>query len=183
MKKGIPVRVKNSYNPEHIGSVILSDEENKKQDKPFVKALTCKRNVTLVDIVSSRMLGQYGFLAKVFEIFNRHKISVDMLASSEVSISLTLNDDTGIELALEELKEVASTVKVANEKAIVSIIGDVKRSHDILSKSCQVFSEQKIGIEMLSQGASKVNIGFVVKNSEVDSCIKNLHNEFFPHKV
>ncbi len=175
MARGIPVRVKNSYNPEHPGSVIVGESS---PSPTLVKTITCKRDVTLVDIVSTRMLGQFGFLAKVFQSFNENKISVDMVATSEVSVSLTLNskhDLTNIEKALSEI----ARVNISRKKALLSLIGDVKHSSSILRSVFTVLADKNINVQMISQGASKVNIGFIVEDSEVDNCIKALHAFFF----
>ena len=176
MKKGIPVRVKNSYNPEHPGSVIV--ESNGHHDG-LIKAITCKRNVTIVDLVSTRMLGQHGFLANVFAIFDRAEISVDMVATSEVSVSLTLNNNSKLPTILDSLATIAS-VSVSYEKSIISLIGDVKRSSEILNAVFSVLSKEQINVQMISQGASKVNIGFVVDSLEAIRCIAILHQYFFP---
>jgi aspartate kinase len=88
LQTGTPVRVKNSYNIDAPGSIIVTHHET---EPAPVRAITTKKNVTLVDIVSTRMLGQHGFLAKVFEIFAAHAVSVDVVATSEVSVSLTVD--------------------------------------------------------------------------------------------
>jgi aspartate kinase len=177
MKFGVPVRVKNSYKPTAPGTTITEKQED---IPPLVKALTCKRSVTVVDLVSSRMLGQHGFLAGAFEIFNRHRVSVDMLATSEVSLSLTIKKKNADHLdpVVEELSELAE-VKIGNDKAILSIVGDVSRSSEILDNAFHVLADQDVNVQMISQGASKVNIGMVVEDSEVDRCLRSLHQHFF----
>ena len=173
--KGIPVRVKNSYNPDHPGSVIARQSE---ETMSLVKAITCKRNVTVVDIVSTRMLGQHGFLARVFSIFEQAGISVDMVATSEVSISLTLNNAEKLPQIEPVLSEIA-TVTVEKNKSIISLVGTVARSSEILFGVFSVLHAKNIHVQMISQGASKVNIGFIVEDSEVESCISDLHSYFF----
>jgi aspartate kinase len=176
MCKKIPVRVKNSYNPTHPGTLILSmiDESNE-----MLRVLTFKKKVTVVDIVSTRMLGQYGFLAKVFQIFDEYKVSVDMLATSEVSISLTLdNRENGIE-ALEAALDKIANVTIKKGKTIVTMVGNVRRSSEILERTFEVLNASGINVQMISQGASKVNISFIVDDSEADTCIRELHRAFF----
>lgn len=175
MQRNIPVRVKNSYNPEHPGTLVTATGAVM---NGLVKAITCKRDVTLIDIVSSRMLGQYGFLARVFQIFNDRKVSVDMVATSEVSISLTLDKGAEIDALLPELEQIAR-VRVSRGKAILSLIGDIRRSSEILDESFSILRRLGINVQMISQGASKVNIGLIVEDSEVEGCIKELHRCFF----
>lgn len=139
MKAGIPVRVKNSYNPSHPGTVIKEKDPNR-----LVTAITCKRDVQLIDIVSTRMLGAYGFLSTVFKTFENNKLSVDVLASSEVSVSLTLDKKQRVDdrhPIYEELKSVADVV-VKDKKAILTLIADVERSSEVLAAVFQVFSRQ-----------------------------------------
>ena len=175
MAKNIPVRVKNSYNPQHPGTLITA--KGGPMDG-LIKAITCKRNITLIDIVSSRMLGQYGFLARVFQIFNDRKVSVDMVATSEVSISLTLDKGAEIDALLGDLEQIAK-VRVSRGKAILSLVGDVARSSEILDAAFSILRKLNINVQMISQGASKVNIGLIVEDTEVERCIRELHAFFF----
>ncbi|HNX77256.1 MAG TPA: aspartate kinase [Candidatus Rifleibacterium sp.] len=176
MAKNIPVRVKNSYNPAHPGTLILNRFDDQEE---MLRVLTVKRNVTLVDIVSTRMLGQYGFLARVFQIFAEQKVSVDMLATSEVSISLTLDSRNGaIGQLKNELEKVAS-VGIKTGKTIVTMVGNVQRSSLILEKTFSVLNRSGINVQMISQGASKVNISFIVDDQQAEACISELHRAFF----
>jgi len=177
MLRNVPVRVKNSYNPAAKGTVI------KKLDRPLrlVTAITCKRGVQLVDIVSTRMLGAYGFLSTVFESFERNQLSVDVLASSEVSISLTLDKkqkQESLSNLIEDLQKYAEIV-VAEDRAILTLIADVNRSSDVLATAFSVFSARDIKVEMLSQGASKTNISFVLRDDQLEDAIIHLHSCFF----
>jgi len=176
MKTGTPVLVKNSYNMTAPGSKIEQTLSDKKS--PPVRAITSKQKVTLVDIVSTRMLGQYGFLSEVFSIFAKHHISIDMVATSEVSVSLTLDTAFDLNEVKKELGKIAN-VEVKTGKAIVSIIGNVKRSSEILSKAFKVCQQIGVTVQMISQGASKVNISFIVNDSEAPEVVKALHLDFF----
>jgi aspartate kinase len=175
MKTGTPVIVKNSYNVEAPGTRI---EHTTAKKCPSVRAITSKHKVTLVDIISTRMLGQHGFLAEVFSVFAKHHISIDMVATSEVSVSLTL--DTAFDLAeiKKELGKIAS-VEVKTGKAIVSIIGNVKRSSEILARAFRICQLIGVPVQMVSQGASKVNISFIVNDVEAAEVVKALHMDFF----
>jgi aspartate kinase len=127
------------------------------------------------------MLGAYGFLSNVFQDLESERLSVDVLASSEVSVSLTFDkkqDPEQVDKAVEKLSKYAN-VTVKNDRAILTLISDVQRSSEVLSTAFRVFHNREITIEMMSQGASKVNISFVVKNDQVDDAILNLHKCFF----
>ncbi|OIW20339.1 hypothetical protein TanjilG_08881 [Lupinus angustifolius] len=159
----IPVRVKNSYNPKAPGTLISRERD---MSKAVLTSIVLKRNVTMLDIVSTRMLGQYGFLAKVFSTFEDLGISVDVVATSEVSISLTLDPSKlwsreliqqELDFVVEELEKIAK-VKLLQNRSIISLIGNVQRSSLILEK---------------------VNISLVVNDSEAEQCVRALHSAFF----
>lgn len=180
MKYNVPVRVKNSYNPEAVGTII----RHEKSAKQLVTAITYKRGVRLMDIHSTQMLGAYGFLARVFGEFEKHKLSVDVLASSEVSISLTLDkkqQSNDISELINSLKECAE-IKVVQDRAIITLITDVEKSSNVLATVFRVFSDFNIKVEMMSQGASKVNISFIVCDSDLERAILELHKCFFEDK-
>lgn len=174
----IPVRVKNSYNPVSPGTIIT---ETRDKSSTLVTAITSKSNIQLVDIVSTRMLGQYGFLASVFKLFDDCKLSVDVVASSEVSVSLTLDSkqpkDT-IPLLTSKLQDFAD-VTIVQDRAIVSLICNIDRASEVMAKAFRVIEKLGITVEMLSQGASKVNISVVVGMKDKDVLIKKLHACFF----
>jgi len=176
IKRNIPVRVKSFLNPSDSGTEIVSRVA---EGNELLRAITFKKNIILVDVVSTRMLGQYGFLAMVFKIFSDLKISVDVVASSEVSISLTLdNNVSDLEKLKKELEKIA-VVNINAGKTIISLIGNVSRSSEILNKTCSVLAKNYVNVQMISQGASKVNISFIVNDHEAENCIKELHKVFF----
>ena len=175
MKTGTPVLVKNSYNPDAPGTRIVKSMTGRTRP---IHAITSRKNVTLVDIVSSRMLGQYVFLAEVFDCFARHNISVDMVATSEVSVSITLDADNDLGGVKKDLSRIAA-VEVKTGKAIVTIIGDVRRSSEILSRTFETCKLMGVQVQMISQGASKVNISFIVDDKEAPELVKSLHMDFF----
>lgn len=177
MKTGTPVLVKNSYNISAPGTKIEQALTAAKKSPP-VRAITSKHKVTLVDIVSTRMLGQYGFLAEVFSVFAKHNISIDMVATSEVSVSLTLDTAFDLGEVKKELSKIAS-IEVKTGKAIVSIIGNVKRSSEILARAFRICQLIGVTVQMVSQGASKVNISFIVNDNEAAEVVKALHLDFF----
>jgi len=178
VRSSIRVRVKNSYNPASIGTSITA---NRDKSNTLVTAITSKSNVQLIDIVSTRMLGQYGFLAKVFDAFEDCKVSVDVIASSEVSLSMTLDSKQqakDIPLLMTKLRQVAA-VEVLDKRAIVTLISNLQRASEVLSLAFSVLDKLGVTCEMFSQGASKVNISLVVKMEDKDRVIKGLHACFF----
>ncbi|XP_024627013.1 aspartokinase 1, chloroplastic isoform X3 [Medicago truncatula] len=180
----IPVRVKNSYNPKASGTLITKTRD---MSKALLTSIVLKRNVTTLDIVSTRMLGTVGFLAKVFSIFEDLGISIDMVATSEVSISLTLDPSKlwsreliqqELDYVVEELEKI-SVVNLLKNRSIISLIGNVQMSSKILEKAFQVLGSLGVNVQMISQGASKVNISLVVNNDEAEQSVRTLHKIFF----
>ena len=193
MRADIPVRVKNSYNHLAEGTLITRDRPD---DERLVTAITSKSGVQMVDITSTRMLGAHGFLARTFAAFAKHEISVDVIASSEVSVSLTLNkklvmprkarDDAGpavettqLQCLVDDLSDVAD-VSVSSGHSIVTLIAKVEAASCVLAQVFQVLSAAGIQVTMLSQGASKVNISLVVPQEQAPAAINALHAHFFP---
>jgi aspartate kinase len=175
MKTGTPVLVKNSFNLGAPGTKIVARLEKKPGP---VQAITSRKDVTLVDIVSSRMLGQPGFLERVFSSFAEYGISVDMVATSEVSVSLTLDAVHDLRALRKSLSRIAN-VEIKTNRAIVTIIGDVRRSSEILQRAFGVCAVLKIPVQMVSQGASKVNISFIVNDTQAADVVRGLHANFF----
>ena len=174
MNKDIPVRVLNSFNPKNNGTVIFNNG-----DKQAVKAIAYKKNITLININSTRMLGAYGFLAKIFDIFAKYEKSVDVISTSEVSVSLSIDDDKNINEILDELKAI-SNVNVERNKAIICIVGEgIKNTFGIIAKTFTAIENNKINIEMISQGASKINLTFIIDEKDTEKAVNILHNEYF----
>ena len=174
-KTATPVRVKNSYNIESQGTIIVERHSIK---VPPVCAITSVKHVSIFDIVSTRMLGAAGFLAHIFNQFLKWHISIDVIATSEVSVSCTVNykgDMTGL---IADLKNVAD-VEVRNGKAIVTIVCDASHSSAILASGFEALSEEGINVQMISKGASKVNISVLVNEEEADRTVQVLHKAFF----
>lgn len=174
-RTGTPVRVKNSYNIHSPGSIIVEKHSGK---VPPVCAITDIKHVTLIDIVSTRMLGAAGFLAHIFNQFLKWNISIDVIATSEVSVSLTVNCRTDLSGLIEDLGRVAE-VHTRTEKAIVTIICDASHSSAILASGFTALSDEGINVQMISQGASKVNISMIVDDEEADHTVKILHKAYF----
>lgn len=174
-KTGTPVRVKNSYNIKSPGSIIVEKHSGK---VPPVCAITTVKHITLIDIVSSRMLGAAGFLAHVFNNFLKWNVSIDVIATSEVSVSLTVNTKADLSGLVADLEQ-ASEVSVHNGKSIVTIVCDAAHSSAILASGFAVLADEGINVQMISQGASKVNISMIVDDDEADKTVQILHGAFF----
>ena len=172
---GVPVRVKNSYNIDSPGSIIV---ENHSGQVPKVTAITSVKNVTLIDINSTRMLGSAGFLAHVFNNFLKWGISVDVIATSEVSVSLTVNGKIDLTGLLQDLDHVAD-VEIQRNKSIVTIICDADHSSSILASGFGALAKAGINVQMISQGASKVNITVICDDEETNLVVNTLHSAFF----
>ncbi len=174
-KTGTIVRVKNSYNIKSEGSVIV---EKHTGAVPRVTAITSVKNVNLIDIQSNNMFGACGFLAHVFNQFLKWNVSVDVIATSEVSVSLTVNGKSDLGGLIEDLGK-AADVSVKKDKAIVTIICDAAHSSSILADAFAALNKEKINVQMISQGASKVNISFLVDNNQANDVVQILHSALF----
>jgi len=176
VEKGIPIRVLNTFKPALPGTTIHPDTGD---EVARVKSVVYKENLTLINVVSSRMFGQAGFMAHLFDVFRRHDVVIDMIATSEISVSLTTDRPAGVEAAAQELRE-AAEVTVEPGKAIVCVVGSGMRH--VIGTAARVFSAvAKVGVNvrMISQGASEINIAFLVDNNDIGSAVKTLHAEFF----
>jgi len=124
------------------------------------------------------MLGAVGFLAHIFNQFLKWNISIDVIATSEVSVSLTVNTKTDLSGLIRDLSDVAE-VRTRSGKAIVSIICDALHSSAILAAGFKALSDENINVQMISQGASKVNISMIVDDEEADKTVRVLHKAYF----
>lgn len=174
-RTGTPVRVKNSYNMQGAGSMIV---ERHSVTAPPVCAITAKKRVSLIDIVSTRMLGAAGFLAHIFNQFLKWNVSIDVIATSEVSVSCTVDSDADLSGLLEDLRRVAD-VSMHGGKSIVTIICDAAHSSAILASGFDALADEGINVQMISQGASKVNISVIVDDDEADRTVRILHAAYF----
>ncbi|WP_059370035.1 aspartate kinase [Treponema endosymbiont of Eucomonympha sp.] len=179
-RTGTLVRVKNSYNIDSEGSVIV---EARREAAEPVRAITAVKHSRLLDIVSTRMLGSAGFLAHIFNQFLKWGTSIDVIATSEVSVSLTVNTAQDLSGLLEDIRHV-SDVQCHDGKSIVTLICDVTQSSAILAKCFAALAAHGINVQMISQGASKVNISLICDDAESDRVVRILHGAFFgtPHE-
>jgi aspartate kinase len=142
-----------------------------------IKSIAHKKNITILRITSARMLGAYGFMSAVFQVFDRHRTVIDVISTSEVSVALTLDNPDAIEKVVEDLRRLGE-VEVESGYAVVCVVGEgLRASTGMASK---IFSTiEDVNIALVSHGASSVNLTFVIKEDFVADVIKKLHNELF----
>lgn len=170
----IPVRVCNSHQPAETGTMILP----KSQSTPRkVKSIAYKKGITILHITSARMLGAFGFMSAIFQIFERHRTVIDVVTTSEVSVSLTLDNTDALEAIARDLRRIG-TVEIVSNQAVLCVVGSGLR--DTSGVAAQIFAAiSDINISLISHGASSVNMTFVVEESVVGEVIKRLHQTFF----
>ena len=174
VEKNIPVLILNSRRPEVEGTRIVA---NAVHSTNVAKSIACKKNITLVNITSSRMLMAHGFLRRIFEVFDRFAVPVDMLATSEVSVSLTLDRSDRLADVRAELETFAQ-VSTEENQSIICLVGEnIRYTPGVAARAFSALGD--INIRMISQGASKLNIGLVVAQDDLKRATDALHTEFF----
>ncbi len=174
IQKNIPVLVLNSRNPQNEGTRITARAPH---CRSTFKAIAAKKRITIVDVVATRMLGAHGFLKAIFDVFDRHHCAVDVVATSEVSVSLTVDSNEAIPAIAADLEKLAD-VKYSGRNAIVCLVGEAIR--DTAGVAAKVFTALgDINVRMISQGASEINITFVVDEADVPEAVRRLHSVFF----
>src|SRR5712692_4447305 len=170
----IPVRVCNSRAAAEPGTLIVAESEATPQT---VKAIAHKNGITTVQVTSARMLGAYGFLRALFEVFDRHRTAVDVVTTSEVSVSLSIDDAAALPEVMADLRKLG-TVEVEEKRTIISIIGEgLRNTPGIAARVFSVISD--INVSMISVGASSVNLTFMVDEARAEEAIKRLHRVCF----
>ena len=171
---GIPVRVCNTFEPEAVGTMVL---EESGELPSRIKSIAHKKNITILRITSARMLGSYGFMSAVFQVFERYRTVIDVISTSEVSIALTLDNTAEIEKIVTDLSRLGD-VEAEPGYAVICVVGDGLRASTGLA--AKIFSTiDDVHIALVSHGASSVNLTFVVKEDVVSDVIKKLHATFF----
>jgi len=170
----IPVRVCNSHQPAEKGTMILPSSQSTPR---LVKSIAYKKGITILHITSARMLGAYGFMSAIFQIFERHRTVIDVVTTSEVSVSLTLDNTDALDSVVKDLERIG-TVDIEPNQAVVCVVGSGLR--DTSGVAGQIFTAiSDFNISLISHGASSVNMTFVVKEDAVKDVIKRLHDKFF----
>jgi aspartate kinase len=174
VQKNIPVLVLNSQNPSNEGTLIVARAP---RSKSTFKAIAAKKRITIVEVVAARMLGAHGFLKAIFDVFDRHHCSIDVVSTSEVSVSLTVDSNEAIPAIAADLEKIAD-VKYAGRNAIVCLVGEnIRETPQIAARVFTALGE--INVRMISQGASEINITFVIGEDDVPEAIRRLHRAFF----
>jgi aspartate kinase len=173
--RDIPVRILNSRRSNAAGTLIASHETC--EDSGRIAAIACKRNITVVDITSTRMLMAYGFLRRVFEVFERHRTSVDVVTTSEVSVSVTLDDDRRLKAIMSDVSEFAE-VRSESGMAILCAVGDALRQDPHIAARI-IGALDGVPLRMVSQAASRRNVTVVLRDADVPAAMSRLHDLFF----
>jgi aspartate kinase len=174
IEKNIPVRILNSRRAEVEGTLIVKDTIHCAN---VAKSIACKKKITLVNIVSSRMLMAHGFLRRIFEVFDRYETPVDMVATTEVSVSLTIDNLARLKDISRELRQFAD-VSIEEDQAIVCLVGDnIRHTPGVASRAFSALND--INIRMISQGASLLNLSVVIAQEDLKPAVERLHAEFF----
>jgi aspartate kinase len=174
VKKNIPVLVLNSRNAACEGTRITSLAPH--CNSPF-KSIAVKKKLSIIDVVASRMLMTHGYLSEVFAIFDKYQCPVDMVSTSEVSISLTVDSNEKLPALAAELGQLAD-VKYEGKKALVCMVGDDIRGQQGIA--AQVFNAiRHINVRMISQGASEINMSFMIDEDDAEEAVRSLHAAFF----
>jgi aspartate kinase len=174
VERDIPVRILNSWKPLAAGTLITAEPS---PDGSQLTAMAAKKDLTVVDITSSRMLMAYGFLRRVFEVFERFRTAVDVVTTSEVSVSVTVDDRRHLEAIVEALSEFAE-VSIEQDMALLCAVGDRLRNEpEIAARVIRVLEETPL--RMISQAASRRNITVILRQSDLPHAMHRLHEEFF----
>jgi aspartate kinase len=174
VQKNIPVFVLNSLNPANEGTLIVGRAP---KSKSTFKAIAAKKRITIVEVVAARMLGAHGFLKAIFDVFDRHRCAIDVVSTSEVSVSLTVDSNEAIPAIAADLEKIAD-VKYAGRNAIVCLVGEnIRETPHVAARVFTALGD--INVRMISQGASEINITFVIGEDDVPAAIRRLHQAFF----
>jgi aspartate kinase len=174
VKKSIPVFVLNRKNPANEGTRIISVAPH--CNSPF-KSIAVKKKLSIIDVVASRMLMTHGYLKAIFDIFDKHQCPVDMVSTSEVSVSLTVDSNDKLPLIAADLSKLAD-VNYEGKKALVCLVGEDIRGQS--GMAAQVFGAiRHVNVRMISQGASEINMSFMIDEEDADEAVRSLHAAFF----
>jgi len=173
----IPIRILNTFNPECRGTLIEVGDCS--STRPF-KSIAYKRDITVVRISTPQMLMSHGFLEQLGEILAQHHVSIDLIATSEVSISFTMDDGTKYSAPLSEDLGRLGEVSVSSAQAIVCLVGtEIEECNDLLQRTFSALHQSQIRVNMISFGDMKINLSLLVNDAECESAVKALHAEFF----
>ncbi len=174
VERGIPVQIFNTWNPEGEGTRITAQPT---RCSNLIKSIAMKRGITVLNVSSTRMLQAHGFLRTLFDVFERHATAVDVVTTSEVSVSMTIDDTRSLEAIRRELEAIGK-VSVESGMAIVCVVGDGLRGAP--GAVARIFGALGgTAVHMVSQGASEINLTFVVQEGAAHEVVRSLHREMF----
>jgi len=170
----IPVRVCNTFEPDAVGTMVVAESG---ETPTKIKSIAHKKDITVLRITSARMLGAYGFMSALFQIFERFRTAIDVISTSEVSVALTLDNTAELDKIVNELKRLGD-VEVESGYAVICVVGEGLRASKGLAASIFAAIED-VNVALISHGASSVNLTFVIKEEYSADVIRKLHEEFF----
>lgn len=175
VEAGIPIVIRNTFAREAPGTRIAAETATNAPQS--VCSISIKRGVTVLQVRAARMLGAFGFLRRIFEVFERHEIVVDVLATSEVSVSLTVDPSPRLEQVVRDLAELGE-VTLREHRAVIAVVGGaIRDTPGIAARVYQAIAD--VNVEMTSQGASTSNLTFIVREEEGPRVVRALHATFF----
>ena len=184
MAGSVPVRIKNTFAPEKPGTVILPKDNSSETTKPSrhpdktAVAVTAKKNIAIININSNRMLNSPGFMAKAFETFRTHQIVIDLVSTSEVNISCSVEGHVELSAMEEDLKKLGK-VTIIRDRAILSLVGEnMNHVPGVAGKMFSALANHGINIEMITQGASEINISCVIEEKDTVNALQAIHRTF-----
>jgi aspartate kinase len=173
----IPMRILNTFNPDCKGTLI--EVGHSSSENPF-KSIAYKKDITVVRLTTPRMLMSHGFLGQLGEILARHHVSIDLIATSEVSISFTMDDGSKYSPALKEDLAILGDVSVSSSQAIVSVVGtEIAACDDLLPRTFAALHRAGIKVNLISFGDLKINLSIIVDDAACEPSVRALHEEFF----
>jgi aspartate kinase len=174
--KNIPIRVLNTFRPQSPGTLILREVEGA---APGVRSIASKSAITTIHVTSLRMLLQHGFMARLFQVFERHRVVIDMVSTSEVSVSVTTDNPRDLPALEADLRSFAE-VRVERGRSILCLVGDRLRDHpEAMERIFGTLRKAAIPVRMISVGASSTNVSLVVDQKHAAGAVQTLHREFF----
>lgn len=177
MEAGVPVQILNTFKPEGKGTTIVSSFAERHGKSHTVEAFSRKKRITIVHVRSPEFFDGSGLMAKLFQAFERHRTSIDLIATSVVSVSLTIDKEDHLKELVQDLKQLGE-VQVVRGKAIICMVGGSINAAGVAGKVFTTLGEHKIPVEMISQAASGVSMTFVVDEADVERALRILHETF-----
>jgi aspartate kinase len=180
IKANVPIRIKNTFYPEKPGTIIVPGKltEQRRQRDQTAVAVTIKHHISILNIHSNRMLNSTGFMAQVFELFKKHRVVIDLISTSEVNISCTVDRLDNIQSLIHDMEEFAD-VTLIRDRAILSLVGEgMHYATGTAGRMFMALAHQQINLEMITQGASEINISCVIQQEDSPKALRIIHQTF-----